>query len=104
MQTDFRQRSRPVVEELGEVARPGSRAGRAVSSAPDALMLMRVSDAPSAACVPSACAQMVLDQVSPAASGRCQRYGGDGAVPRLLSPERAQRAPVAAGHAVRVTV
>lgn len=86
MQTDFRQCSRPVVEELGEVARPGSAAGHALSSALDALALMRVSDAPSAACVPSTGAQMALDQVFTAASSRCQRYWGDGAVPRLLSP------------------
>lgn len=54
-------------------------------------------------CVPSTCAQMALDPVFTAASARCQRYC-DGAVPRLSSPERVQRAAVAAGHAVRGTV
>lgn len=93
-----------MVEELGEVARPGSGAGRAVPCAPEAPMLKRGSRAPSAACVPSACARLVLDQVPPAASGRCQRYGADGAAPRLGSPEGARRAALAAGDAVRVGV
>lgn len=79
MQTDFRRCSCPVVEELGEVARPGSPAGHAVSSARDALTLTCLSEAPLAASALSTCARTALDQVFTAASSRCQRYWGDGA-------------------------